>query len=88
MTGPLFVVVLQLLIAVASLIVEHGLLLHMWNFLGPGTEPVSPVLAGGFLLTATPGKPGRILLNQWELQGKNMQSSHKERRLSNWRNIK
>ena len=29
----------------------------MWDFLGPGIEPVSPTLAGGFLTTVLPGKP-------------------------------
>ena len=32
-------------------------LLHsMWDLPGPGREPVSPALAGGFLATAPPGK--------------------------------
>ena len=81
--GPLFVAVHGLLIAVASLVAEHGLqacslsscgsqapecrlssrgaraslLCGMWDLPGPGLEPVSPVLAGGFLTTAPPGKP-------------------------------
>ena len=83
--GLLFLVVRGLLIAVASLVAEHGLqarglqqlwlagsvvvarglsscgsraqLLHdMWDLPGPGLEPVSPALAGGFLTTAPPGK--------------------------------
>ena len=29
----------------------------MWDLPGPGHEPVSPALAGGFLTTAPPGKP-------------------------------
>ena len=29
----------------------------MWDLPGPGLEPVSPALAGGFLTTARPGKP-------------------------------
>ena len=29
----------------------------MWDLPGPGLEPVSPALAGGFLTTASPGKP-------------------------------
>ena len=34
----------------------------MWDLPGPGLEPVSPALAGGFLTTVPPGKPsGRIL---------------------------
>ena len=28
----------------------------MWDFPGPGLEPVSPALAGGFLTSAPPGK--------------------------------
>ena len=30
---------------------------HVWNVPGPGIEPVSPALAGGFL---TPGSPGKV----------------------------
>ena len=33
------------------------LLLGTWDLPGPGLEPVSPALAGGFLTTAPPGKP-------------------------------
>ena len=33
------------------------LLYSMWDLPGLGLEPVSPVLAGGFLTTAPPGKP-------------------------------
>ena len=29
----------------------------MWDLPGPGLEPVSPALAGGFLTTEPPGKP-------------------------------
>ena len=29
----------------------------MWDLPGPGLEPTSPALAGGFLTTAAPGKP-------------------------------
>ena len=32
------------------------LLCGMWDLPGPGLEPVSPALAGGFLTTAPPGK--------------------------------
>ena len=31
--------------------------LDMWDLPGPGLEPVSTALAGGFLTTAPPGKP-------------------------------
>ena len=69
--GPLFIAVRGPLIIVASLVAEHKLqtrrlsncgsraqLLHgMWDLPGPGLEPVSPALAGGFLTTAPPGKP-------------------------------
>ena len=33
-----------------------SLLRGMWDLPGPGLEPVSPALAGGFLTTAPPGK--------------------------------
>ena len=33
------------------------LLLGMWDLPGPGLEPMSPALAGGFLTTAPPGSP-------------------------------
>ena len=33
----------------------------MWDLLGPGLEPVSPALAGGFLTSEPPGKPLRVL---------------------------
>ena len=40
---------------------NHGsraqLLRGMWDLPGPGLEPVSPALAGGFLTTVPPGKP-------------------------------
>ena len=36
----------------------------MWDLPGPGLEPVSPALAGGFLTTAPPGKPKMHILNQ------------------------
>ena len=32
----------------------------MWDLPGPGLEPVSPALAGGFLTTTPPGKPLHI----------------------------
>ena len=34
----------------------------MWDLPGPGLEPVSPALAGGFLTTAPPGKPPFIFI--------------------------
>ena len=33
------------------------MLRSVWDLPGPGLEPVSPALAGGFLTTAPPGKP-------------------------------
>ena len=68
---PLFIAVRGPLTIAASLVAEHRLqtlrlsscgsqaqLLHgMWDLPGPGLEPVSPALAGGFSTTAPPGKP-------------------------------
>ena len=34
----------------------------MWDLPGPGLEPVSPALAGGFLTTAPPGKPHKLFV--------------------------
>ena len=34
----------------------------MWDLPGPGLEPMSPALAGGFLTTAPPGKPYNQLI--------------------------
>ena len=34
----------------------------MWDLPGPGIEPVSPALVGGFLTTAPAGKPRSHLL--------------------------
>ena len=33
----------------------------MWDLPGPGLEPMSPALAGGFLTTVPPGKPSTDL---------------------------
>ena len=33
----------------------------MWDLPGPGLEPMSPALAGGFLTTAPPGKSPQYL---------------------------
>ena len=68
--GYSLVAVLGLLFAVASFVVDHALqvlrlsscgpkakLPHgMWDLPGPGIEPMSPALAGGFLATVPPGK--------------------------------
>ena len=73
--GPLFITVHGPLTIVASLVAEHRLQTHrlsncgsraqllrgMWDLLGPGLEPVSPALAGGFLTTAPPGKPCALI---------------------------
>ena len=49
----------------ASVVVAHGLsscgarallLRGMWDLPGPGIKPMSPALAGRFLITAPPGK--------------------------------
>ena len=69
--GPLFIAVRRPLTIAASLVAEHRLrtcrlsscsswaqlLRGMWDLPGPGLEPVSPALAGGFSTTAPPGKP-------------------------------
>ena len=34
----------------------------MWDVPGPGLEPVSPALAGGFLTTGPPGKSWQHIL--------------------------
>ena len=34
----------------------------MWDLPGPGIEPMSPALAGGFLTTAPPGKPENFVI--------------------------
>ena len=41
----------------------------MWDLPGPGLEPVSPALAGGFLTTVPPGKPltAYFYINGWYL---------------------
>ena len=38
----------------------------MWDLPGPGLEPVSLALAGGFLTTAPPGKSGNLEYMQEE----------------------
>ena len=43
---------------------QAWLLRDMWDFPGPGLEPVSPALAGGFLTTASPGKPDSTFLSR------------------------
>ena len=72
--GPFFIAVCGPLTIVASLVAEHRLqtrrlsncglraqlLRGMWDLPGPGLEPVSPALAGGFSTTAPPGKPPRL----------------------------
>ena len=37
---------------------------NMWDLPGPGLEPVSPALAGGFLTTVPPGKSYQSLFNE------------------------
>ena len=36
----------------------------MWDLPGPGLEPVSPALAGGFLTTAPPGTSLHLFLSE------------------------
>ena len=36
---------------------EAWVLCGLWDLLGPGMEPMSPALAGGFITTEPPGKP-------------------------------
>ena len=68
--GPLFIVVRGPLTIVASLVVEHRLQMRRlsncgsraqplrgtWDPPGPGVEPLSPALAGGFSTPVPPGK--------------------------------
>ena len=48
----------------------------MWNLPGPGIEPMSPVLAGGFFTTKPPGRPPEpdSLVHRarwgWEMSGR------------------
>ena len=55
----------------ASIVAAHGLrscgtwaqlLSGLWDLPGPGLEPMSPALAGGFSTTAPPGKPDSSFL--------------------------
>ena len=39
----------------------------MWDPLRPGLEPVSSVLAGGFLTTAPAGKPGLFTFRRQQI---------------------
>ena len=56
------VVVARGLYSAGSVVVVHGLSCSAWDLPGPGLEPVSPALAGGFLTTAPPGKPRTMFL--------------------------
>ena len=40
----------------------------MWDLPGPGLEPVSSALAGGFSTTAPPGKSSGLLLLEVALE--------------------
>ena len=42
----------------------------MWDLPGPGTEPVSPASAGGFLTTGPPGKSNSHFLEVNQLISK------------------
>ena len=53
------------------------LLRGMWDLRGPGLEPVSPALTGGFLTTAPPGKSRQysfIVLGSAEFEGESFKS--------------
>ena len=39
----------------------------MWNLPGPGTEPMSPPLAGEFLSIGPPGKSKKVVSGHWNL---------------------
>ena len=43
---------------------QAQLLCGTWNLPGLGIEPMSPALAGGFLITAPPGKSPKYFLSQ------------------------
>ena len=47
----------------------------MWDLPGPGLEPVSPALAGGFSTTAPPGETITVFKNSHKkgLKGNNLQ---------------
>ena len=40
----------------------------MWDLPGPGLEPGSPALAGGFLTTTPPGK-SELVISEWKESG-------------------
>ena len=42
-----------------------GPLLCMWFLPGPGIEPLTPALAGGFLTSGLPGRPSIFLMLGW-----------------------
>ena len=44
------------------------LLCGMWDIPGPGLEPVSPALSGGFLTTVPPGKSSSIINNNKNME--------------------
>jgi len=48
---------------------QPWLLQDKWNLARSGTEPVSPALAGRFLITEPPGKPINSLLNLYNYSG-------------------
>ena len=60
------VVVARRLQSTGSVVVAHGprcsVACGVWDFPGPGLEPVSPALAGGFLTTVPPGKSCKLLM--------------------------
>ena len=59
----------------------------MWDLLRPGTEPVSPALAGEFLTAAPPGKSSPPYLTKTgQLQIHfSTQADYKEIKLNEWK---
>ena len=47
----------------------------MWDLPGPGLEPVSPALGGGFLTTAPPGKSLQLIFMPIEINSNFYSSS-------------
>ena len=51
----------QVLVSGSAVGAGVWLLLGIWNLSGPGTEPMSPELAGRFLSTVPPGKSHKFV---------------------------
>ena len=59
----------------------------MWDLPGPGLEPMSPALAGGFLTTAAPGKPSRSLLKTKLLESREVLMTGFDHRLNSGQGV-